>query len=127
MNKKILTISAMAATLTFGGVSATTVNAATWHKGTPKFFRGNWVQFNEKMPKSNQRDVYRFKSTKYKMSCSLNSNSWPLSHIKWRKAGNHYNITGKSSGRTVKFQIKKHGSKLQYKDSAQTMMLAKLK
>ncbi|WP_283678380.1 hypothetical protein [Lentilactobacillus sp. Marseille-Q4993] len=127
MNKKILTVSTMATTLVFGGISATTANAATWHKGTPKFLRGIWAEFYKKMPSIHQKGVYRLKVTKKNVYCILDKNSNPITNVSWKKNGKKYVVKGKTLGRSGSIKVIKHGSKIEVSDPIQSFMMAKYK
>ncbi|RRG06765.1 MAG: hypothetical protein DUD35_14220 [Lactobacillus sp.] len=116
MYKSLKLSGGLLAGLTVGIASlSTTADAATWHKGTPKVLRGNWIYHRKQV---SQWGYFHISSNKM-LSDDQGMPGLTYKHLKYKSLGHEkYKIrsySGRSKGTMVKWAwgttifVKRHG------------------
>ena len=91
--KKLVKLSVAAlVAVSFGGLTATTADAATWHKGLPKIVRNKMYRTKFDMPYPNDPQYTWYKGTKSTLMEHATQSGAPykLSKTKYKKVGKVY-------------------------------------
>ncbi|KRO04310.1 hypothetical protein IV54_GL001558 [Levilactobacillus paucivorans] len=112
MKKTLLAMASVLVLLPVVGTS-TMVQAASWHKGSPKIARGMWTD-KAKYPKGTMYDYIHISKTRFVMS----DNDPLLTHLRYKKVGKRtykfrgYEPEARKYESTPKIHFTKHNLKM---------------